>query len=449
MNSSSSRLVLVAGLFALAVVWILLMGLVGFLFGGRSVAGGAPIDDGSVKAKITTLDRGKDFEIALALKVTDKADKVLEGLSEQEIEVYEDGQLVHGENFMPAGKGAVRLCLVLDASRSMNQAGKWQEAVRASRALLLMLHEHDRVGLFCFNDALFDKGLVERLKMEPLTRPHLLNVWDSIRDAIRPTSLAEGTPMLATMEKGLESLTKVSGRRVMLVLTDGLDTSDTAEIASLKPKLLAKCLELKVPLYMVSMAAGAQDKEIMDELASTTGGQYFAVDPARPQKLKEVFEDIGRSLQNVYTLTYVSPNPVEDGQTRHVTANIRNGLVGTQAKDTYSVPGVISTGGSKRGLGLGTIGLIFLALGALLGVLSFVPAMLRRPAGSAEEAVPAAAPSPPHAVPQAIPVPTAKPAASAAQAAKQLGAAIRSSKPQAKAPPSGDAPPPGPTPKLW
>src|SRR5262249_59816515 len=60
MNQSSSRLVMVAGLFLFAVVWVALMGLVTWLLGGgRATAGVAPVDDGSIKARITSLDRGK------------------------------------------------------------------------------------------------------------------------------------------------------------------------------------------------------------------------------------------------------------------------------------------------------------------------------------------------------------------------------------------------------
>ena len=142
---SSSRKLVVAGLFGFALLWILLMGMLTWLFGGRASAGTAPVDDGSIKTQITTLDRGKDFEIALSMKITDKADKIVEGLSDRDIEVYEDGQLVHTGNFNPAGQGAIRLALVVDYSSSMN-GRKIVEARRAARALIRE-HGHEAVGM--------------------------------------------------------------------------------------------------------------------------------------------------------------------------------------------------------------------------------------------------------------------------------------------------------------
>jgi hypothetical protein len=397
-KKSSSRVLMVVGLFLFAGVWMLLMGLLSLAFGGgRAAAGVAPIDDGSVKAQVSSLERGKDFEIGLSLKVTDKAGKILEGLNEQDIEVYEDGELVHTANFQPAGKGSIRLSLVLDATRTMNQGGKWPEAIRASRALLLMMDEHDSCGLFCVNDNLYDNKQSERFKIEPVTRLHLLNAWD----AIRATGLGEGTPLCKTIERAMDSLTKTSGRRAMIVLSDGMDNSgEAAEVEQFKRSVIAKSQELKIPLYMVCTSSGQTDMRSLEEMAlGSPGGEFHAVPD--PKKLKEVFEKIGQSLQNEYTLTYTSPHPVEDGQKRNVTAYVRSGAVGTQAKGDYNVPGVISTGAGARragspanSLGLGSMALIFVSLTALLA-LAFGFSQLRLSSGVVTDEAPTApAPAP-------------------------------------------------------
>lgn len=397
-SQSSARLLMLVGLFLLAGFWIVLMGLVTVILGGRGVAGAAPIDDGTVKAAVTHLDRGKDFEISLALKVTDQAGNILENLNEQDIEVYEDGELVLAKNFMPAGHGAIRLALVVDYSTSMN-GRKIVEARKAARALIRMLRDkHDQVGLYFFNDPLFDRGQSERLAIEPLSLLRREDAWE----AIMFTGVGNGSPMLATMGRALESLSKVSGRKVMIVLTDGMDTGEPDEVLKFKKAVVARSQELRVPLYMVSTSSEFEDEKAMRELAESSGGQYIGVPD--PTKLKEIFENIGKSLQNEYTLTYTSPNPVEDGQKRHVTVHVRNGRVGNRAEGDYSVPGVISTGATARrstggaaiqNVGLSTLATIFVALTALLAGLSFVPALFHRRAAGEEDApaaVPMAAP---------------------------------------------------------
>jgi hypothetical protein len=313
----------------------------------------------------------------------------------------------------------------------MNQGGKWSEAVRATRALLLMLNEHDQAGLFCFNDALFDKNMSERLKIAPVSRSHLLDSWD----AVRATGLGEGSPMVGTMDRGLDALSKVSGRRAMIVLTDGMDT-DAEGLDSRKQGVIAKAQELKVPLYMVSTSSGDADVKIMQEMASGSPGGEFHL-AADPRKIKDIFETIGKSLQNEYTLNYTSPNPVEDGLKRRVTVNVRSGLVGKQAYGDYNVPGVISTGAaSQRSAGgsfigrVVSIGTVFAVLTVLLGLMLGAPLVLR--SAPAAEQEPEAAP-----VAQAVPaaVPVAKPALTPAQAAQHLSASLpKAPRPQGKAP---------------
>lgn len=388
MNKSSARLWVMGGLFVVAILWVSLMGLVTLVVGGARASGGiAPTDDGSVKSQLTNIDRGKDFQISLALKVTDKADQVLAGLTERDIEVYEDDKLVETKNFQAAGKGAIRLCLVIDASRSMNGI-KINEARKASQALLLMLTDNDWVGVYFFNDPLFENKQVERVPIEPFTRPQLVKAWDAVRD----TGLGEGSPMTGTMAVGLDALNRVSGRRVMIVMTDGMDTGERPEVEKGKQGVIAKAQEYKIPLYMVNTSTETADIDMMKELAEKSGGQYIGVPD--PTKLKEIFESIGKSLQNEYTLTYVSPNPVEDGQKRNVTVYVRSGAVGTRAKGDYAVPGVISTGAGNRGLGIGTMALIFVTLAALLGLLLGAPAVLGRKSAGQFEAVPQAGPAP-------------------------------------------------------
>jgi hypothetical protein len=288
---------------------------------------------------------------------------------------------------------------------------KITEARKASQALLLMLSDNDWVGVYFFNDPLYENKQVERLSIEPFTRHHLVKAWDAVRD----TGLGEGSPMTGTMAMGLDALNKVSGRRVMIVMTDGMDTGERDEVLKGKQGVIAKAQEFKIPLYLVNTSTEAADIEMMKELAEKSGGQYYPV--PEPEKLQAIFESIGKSLQSEYTLSYTSPNPVEDGQKRNVTVYVRNGSVGTQAKGEYAVPGVIATGaGGNRGLGFGTMAIIFVSLIALLGLLLGAPAALgRRSASQFEvvaEAAPAAAPAPqPPSPPQSGTSASSRPAA--------------------------------------
>jgi hypothetical protein len=200
----------------------------------------------------------------------------------------------------------------------------------------------------------------------------------------------------------MDSLTQVSGRRALLVLSDGMDTAEPEEIEELKQGVIRKSQELQIPLFMVCTSSGQADMKGLEDMArGSPGGQFFPA--AKPQELKEIFENITRSLQDEYTLTYTSPDPVENGVKRNVTVNIYSDSVGKQVTGSYPVPGVIATGaGSGRGSGAGdggpglaSLALVFVCLSGLLGLLLGAPYVVRaRPRWLADEPAPAR-PAPP------------------------------------------------------
>ncbi|MBY0528432.1 MAG: VWA domain-containing protein [Gemmataceae bacterium] len=397
LRSSSGRLLLVVGLFVFAFAWVLAMGLVAQVSAGsRAKAASAPRDDGSVKAEVSNLERD-NFNITLALKITDKAGNVVNGLTEQHIDVYEDGELVtEYKKFVPAGQGPVRVCLCLDYSRSMN-GKKIVETRNAARAFLRLLRDQtDYAGVYVFNDYQQQHKTEEKLPIGPLDLLRREQAWDGIMF----TPLADGSPMLETMERGLYGLERVTGRRVMVVLTDGMDTDEKEAVLKNKRRVSELAWNLGIPLYMVNMSTDEADEQMMRELAEHTRGQYHKV--PSPEKLKEIVVSIGQSLQNEYTINYDSPNPVEDGVTRKVSAVVRQGGVGTQAQTEYKVAGVISTGvGAKKSdSGVGVRGsaspaMVFFPLAGLLGAMFAAPVLIRRrKSRDAEDASPAVAPRP-------------------------------------------------------
>src|SRR5262245_23414115 len=117
------------GLFLGAFLWVLLMGLLSSTASGQSTAtvassSGLPggqrgpsrptfTDDGSVKARVTDLDRDK-FHIKVNLSVTDKEGKELDDVKEQEIVVFEDGVPVTSTKFTPTQSSGLRVALAVD-----------------------------------------------------------------------------------------------------------------------------------------------------------------------------------------------------------------------------------------------------------------------------------------------------------------------------------------------
>ncbi|GIW80441.1 MAG: hypothetical protein KatS3mg105_2248 [Gemmatales bacterium] len=395
----SAKTFLTVGLFVLALAWTGLMNFVSNLAMGQ--AGAPPRDDGSVKASLSSLERdSKEFVISLTVDVRDAEDNVLTGLRESDFDVYENGKFVRQfKTFAPAGQGPVRIAMVVDASQSM--AGrKIREAIRAAKELLLMLRfETDYAGLFFFNNQLQERNAEMKLPIGPMDKRRLVQAVD----ALNALQIGNGSPMLSTMIKGLEAMKDISGRRVMIVLTDGADT-EFDEKEKNRQRVVRLCREMRIPLFMINTSDDREDEDFMKELCKETDGEYRHVD--KIDKLKEIFVQIGEGLKNVYTIEYVSPNPVEDGTTRNVVVNVRNGAVGTQVRGEYSVPGALTAGGGARmsetgeGQSIGSLAIVFVCLAALLGALWATPHVLSRRAaakkqtGTSQTSATAAAASP-------------------------------------------------------
>jgi len=339
----------IAGLFLVAVCWVSLMGLVSWAGGQLQAGGGAArgglgpwTDDGTIKAEVVHVDR-QGFKIGVALKITGPDGKVLGGLGEQDIEIREDGVPVTFGKFNGAGQAPVRVCVVMDYSGSMN-GKKIEGAKAAALALLDMLRDNtDHLGLYLFNGAQMKNSGSEKLAMGPLDPTRR----EQARQAITGTPLAGGTPMFGSMEKAIEGLKNSSGRRLLVVMTDGMDTQyKGARFDERIGVVTTSTKQLNVPIYMISLMGGKSDETGMKKLAEQGNGKYIYA--PTPEKLKDIYVNIGETLQNEYFLEYDSPNPVEDGLTRNLTVTVRKGDSGAQAKSDYHVPGVIATGGSKR-----------------------------------------------------------------------------------------------------
>jgi hypothetical protein len=229
---------------------------------------------------------------------------------------------------------------------------------------------------------------------------------DAVKKAILDLKPAGGTQMYTGMERALEGMKDVSGRRLLMVLTDGIDDNRKAEQ---RDKIIARAKELRIPLYMVGLGEGKDiDEKSMKEFAEKSEGQYLRT--PRPEELKKIYVDIGKSLQNEYVLEYDSPYPVEDGRPRDVRVTVRFGDSGTTAAGGYKVSGILGTG-VRKAPAAGTTGTdgttatpekppfagVFFPLLAVLGLLFAIPYALQLRGGKAE--------APPAVAPAAMPMP--------------------------------------------
>ena len=160
-----------------------------------------------------------------------------------------------------------------------------------------------------------------------------------------------------------EQLAKVEGRKAVIILTDGDDTTSKVTY----DQALAAVIRSGAMVYVVSKArafiaeldkhrgklgrvlgggnARAADyfatrleraEQIMTEVARRTGGQIFS--PLKDEEMKDVYGQVARELKNQYIITYTSKNESRDGRLRHISVYLTRPGYRARTRESYYAP---------------------------------------------------------------------------------------------------------------
>jgi Ca-activated chloride channel homolog len=207
------------------------------------------------------------------------------GLRLADFQVLDEGEAVAISDFR-AGPGPVSLALLVDTSGSMRLAGRLALAKQAAHILAAALLPEDEAALFTFDLNLHD--------LAPFSSD--LAALRAGLDRIAPFgSTALHDAVAATARRSVE---RVTGRRAVVVITDGIDTS--SELSAAMASSIASSID--VPVYILGVDGPApplvagesgkvSDLEIMgrlDYLARWSGGAFL---PAATQAATEIAVD--------------------------------------------------------------------------------------------------------------------------------------------------------------
>jgi VWFA-related protein len=273
-----------------------------------------PLQQGS-NVLITQVDTTQFPRITVYVSVTDAAGEPI-AINPALITLSENGSAVPVDEVRALGEGevvtsALATLLVLDVSGSMNQSGKLEGAKAAARAYVEQLQPGDQAGVLAFNTS-------ARL-LQPLTadREALLQAIDGLR-------AGEDTAMYDALGKAVGILQPFSGRKAIIVLTDGMDNRSQLGpdevLAQIGPGGLSiSTIGLGDPAVQGVSLSGL-DEAGLRSLATNAGGSYaFAEDPA---SLKSVYERYGRALHSEYALTYTTAAKLRDGLNRSLSVSL-------------------------------------------------------------------------------------------------------------------------------
>ena len=336
------------GLGLLLCCWLLVAGVYGQSGRRAGTEGAASNSVGSAEDDVL---RVRTDEVMVPISVRDLEGKPVSGLTAEQFLIYDGGVRQEIASFnrerVPAN-----IVLLLDASGSVFHQMRFIR--EAARSLLEGLLKEDQVCVMQFAD-----------------RVELLQDWTSAANGAalakaldwryRPgqsTAFYDGLYLAAE-----EQLKGVNGRRIIILLTDGIDSSE-GKRASFEEAVNA-VRRAEASVYVVSLTAslreaiekrtggtfkrllsGYDPREVkrvlaliyeselrLERLAAQTGGRMFL--PRRDEDLLPAYRAIAEELRSQYIITYRPRPRVEAGQWRRLRVLVLPGGYEVAAREGY------------------------------------------------------------------------------------------------------------------
>lgn len=282
------------------------------------------------RVHITQVDTSQFPQVTVYVSVTDAAGKPV-GVDPNRILLYEGGAPIKPNQVRGIGKSeTLTTLLVMDISGSMDKVGKLDAAKAAARAYVAQMRTGDQGGLLAFNTKI---NYVQSLTQDP----------NALVAAINSLQAGDDTAMYDALVKAVETLQAVSGRKAIIVLTDGMDNRSTRSaddvIRQIGPTGLSiSTIGLGEPSQGRASQAGL-DEPALRSLAERAGGAYGYVSDAAA--LRDLYERYGRALQSEYVITYMSPSSLRDGVNRTLTVSLADAAGPVAGQAGYNPGGLV------------------------------------------------------------------------------------------------------------
>ncbi|HWF12947.1 MAG TPA: VWA domain-containing protein [Candidatus Acidoferrales bacterium] len=268
--------------------------------------------------------------------VRDKHKSIVTGLTKDDFQVYEDGQLQEITDFSAESNLPVTLGMLLDTSGSeyyMLSAEKdagsrfFARILRKGDLGLVMSFDTDIDLLADFTD---DRGVLNRA----LNRAQI-NVpgGGSIAQGPLPTSGSGGTNFYdAVYLAAHDKLSGEAGRKAVVVLTDAEDTGSKLKLQD----AVEAAQRTDTVVHILLVAEDGGDQTVAKRLTDETGGRMIVV--RNEKNLEAAFDQISEELRFQYTLGYSPSNKSHDGGYRKIKVDMKNKDYSALARRGYYAP---------------------------------------------------------------------------------------------------------------
>jgi Ca-activated chloride channel family protein len=250
----------------------------------------------NVRTKAVEFAEAVDVDVVqVTAVVTDAEGRFVTGLKAGDFKVYEDDKLQTLTNFADENI-PLELVAAIDVSSSMTAV--LPDVKRHATNFLAQLRATDQVTVLGFNDNIFT---LARRSTDQAARARAI-------DRLAPWG---GTALYDVIVHALGILGRQSGRRSLLVFSDGEDMLSRATAASVLQRAEASDATIYIIGQGRALKAPALQK-LMRQLATGSGGRAFFTN--EDTKLESIFQEIVQDLRHQYLLGYAAPDNARNGE---------------------------------------------------------------------------------------------------------------------------------------
>jgi VWFA-related protein len=259
-------------------------------------------------ARQFTLRVGVDL-VDVLFSVTDRNGRFISGLGPEDFRVEEDGEPQEINYFTRENQLPLTLALLVDTSPSVDPV--FEEEKRTAIAFLRTTLRPEDLALVIG----FDRSVT-------LFQDFTDNA-DLLGRAIRSLEVGSGTSVYdAIMLASKERLAEEAGRKAIIMISDGEDTTSSVTLA----EALVAAHQADAVIYSISNVpprrggfgggGGSVDMRTLERLSGETGGAVYRLE--NDSRFEDIFSRIAEELRSQYSLGYFSTNAARDGEYREI-----------------------------------------------------------------------------------------------------------------------------------
>lgn len=266
--------------------------------------------------------------VNILCSVYDKNTKAfVTNLTQDDFSVYEDDVKQEIKNFARETDLPLTIALLIDTSQSVAPKLRFEQEA-AIGFFQSIMRDTDRAMLVEFDS---DVTLLQDFTNDP----------NKLANQIRKLRAAGGTALYDAIYRTCdEKLIRETGRKAIIILSDGEDESSRAGLE----EATEMALRAESLIFAISVSKGGffgvggreEGDTVLKELSQKTGGRIFF--PFKVEELEDAFRQINQELRSQYNIGYLSTNPARDGKYRKIEIKVPEGGLRLNYRKGYYAP---------------------------------------------------------------------------------------------------------------